>query len=312
MRLLILAQKVDKADPVLGFFHGWLEGFSSKFESVIVVCLEKGDYALPNNVKVLSLGKEMGISTCKYIKNFYKYIWQERKNYDSVFVHMNQEYVLLGGFVWKSLNKKVYLWRNHAKGDWLTNMAAFLSNKIFYTSSASYTARFKKAIKMPAGIDTEFFKPDGSVEKQPKSILFLGRISPVKRALEFVDWLDTQDFSYATIAGEALPKDMAYRQLLQDRITEHGLGDRVRFVGAVRQEEALRLYQSHERYVNMTLAGSLDKTILEAASCGTLVKVENPDLKLLEAMDGARLRSYVELEHSLIKLVNALAEELNR
>jgi len=45
----------------------------------------------------------------------------------------------------------------------------------------------------------------------------------------------------------------------------------------VNQEEALQLYQSHETYVNMTPAGSMDKTIFEAVACGMKLKVDNPD-----------------------------------
>src|SRR3989344_3937656 len=98
MKILIVTQKVDKNDPVLGFFHRWIEEFAKHYESLVVICLEKGEYHLPQNVKILSLGKEERISKVRYIVHFYKYIWQERKNYDAVFVHMNQEYIILG---WK-------------------------------------------------------------------------------------------------------------------------------------------------------------------------------------------------------------------
>ena len=53
-----MTQKVDKNDAILGFFHNWLLQLSPKFERIIVVCLEKGESDLPNNVRVLSLGKE--------------------------------------------------------------------------------------------------------------------------------------------------------------------------------------------------------------------------------------------------------------
>jgi len=97
MKLLILTQKIDINDPVLGFFHKWAEEFSKKYEKLTVICLEKGEYKLPDNVKVLSLGKETGKSRLKYVFLFYKYIWLERKNYDVVFAHMNQEYIILDG-----------------------------------------------------------------------------------------------------------------------------------------------------------------------------------------------------------------------
>ncbi len=58
MKLLILTQKVDKNDDILGFFHGWIAEFARYCEKVTVVALEVHEYDLPRNVKVLSLGKE--------------------------------------------------------------------------------------------------------------------------------------------------------------------------------------------------------------------------------------------------------------
>ena len=115
MKLLIVTQKVNKNDPILGFFYNWIIKFSEEFESVVVICLEEGDEVadLPHNVKVLSLGKESGKSRIKYLIRFYKYIWSERGNYDVVFVHMNQIYVVLGGVLWHLLSKKIALWYTH-------------------------------------------------------------------------------------------------------------------------------------------------------------------------------------------------------
>ena len=47
MKLLIITQKVNKIDPILGFFHGWIIEFAKHFESITVICLEKGEYNLP-------------------------------------------------------------------------------------------------------------------------------------------------------------------------------------------------------------------------------------------------------------------------
>ena len=131
MKLLIITQTVDKNDPILGFFHRWIGEFAKNFEKVTVICLEMGEHHLPKNVKVLSLGKEAGRSKFQYLFKFYKYILQERKNYDAVFVHMNQEYVLLGWKFWKLWDKKIFLWRNHAKGNLFTRLAVLLSDKVF-------------------------------------------------------------------------------------------------------------------------------------------------------------------------------------
>jgi len=309
MKLLIITQKVDKNDPILGFFHRWIEEFAKHCEQVTVICLEEGDhefYSVKNaksrsknseeffgtGIKVLSLGKELTadarglrrrFTQTKYILRFYCYIWRERKNYESVFVHMNQEYVLLGGLLWKFFGKKVMMWRNHKKGNILTRLAVVMSDKVFCTSIQSFTAKFKKAKIMPVGIDIDFFKPDPSVHKKTNSILFLGRIAPVKNLDIFVEALNELQKQgvelIATIAGTALPKDIEYEKIIQDRVLKYGMENKVHFTGAVTQLEALDLYRRHEVYVNLTSAGSMDKTIFEAMACGIIPMTYNDDLK---------------------------------
>ena len=273
MKLLIVTQSIDEDNPVLGFFVNWVREFAKHYEKLTVICLEMGEYRLPVNVKVLSLGKEKKHSRLRYIAQFYKYIWQERKNYNAVFIHMNQEYVLLGWKFWKLWGKKIFLWRNHAKGSFSTRMAVLLSDKVFCTSPSSYTARFKKTQIMPVGIDTDFFKPDPTVSRERNHVLFLGRISPVKKVLEFIDWVKDKGF-VATIAGPILAEDKEYGELVLKSLTP-----KIKYIGSVTQDETLRLYQSHETYVNFTPAGSMDKTIIEAAACGAKLEVRNPDLK---------------------------------
>ena len=58
MRLLVVTQIVDTNDSNLGFFHAWLQRIAAQVDSMIVLCLKKGEYQLPANVTVLSLGKE--------------------------------------------------------------------------------------------------------------------------------------------------------------------------------------------------------------------------------------------------------------
>ena len=299
MKLLILTQKIDEGDAVLGFFHGWLKEFAKHFEHVSVICLGKGQYQLPENVSIYSLGKEERVSKIIYLFRFYRYIWFLRKDYDVVFIHMNQEYMILGGLYWRLLGKRIFLWRNHAQGSFLTQMAVSLAHQVFCTSPHSYTAKFRKTVLMPAGIDTDFFQPNAMVARKPHSLLFLGRIAPVKKVLEFIEWFNSLDESYvATLAGGALPEDQNYEKLVRSHAPE-----RVSFIGPVSQSEALKLYQSHETYVNFTPTGSLDKSILEAAACATRVIVKNADLKMLEKMTGEELRDFVVENHSLKKLM---------
>ena len=336
MKLLITTQAVDLDDPILGFFHRWIQEFAKQCESIEVICLREGRHALPTNVHVHSLGKENGVSRVAYVFRFYRYISNLRNQYDSVFVHMNQEYVLLGGKFWLLWGKRVILWRNHKKGSILTRVAASLSHTVCYTSRAAYVAGFKNAARMPIGIDTKLFATREKVS-DASSILFLGRLDAVKHPdifLEALGVLEREGVKFhADIYGDPTPGREEYAKKLRER---HGNINGVSFHSAVRNDQTPAIYSGHAIYVNLTPSGSFDKTIGEALASGCIVVAGNeelrnvlPDELLVEPssvesvargiekalrMDEAsreRLlasaREYVEREHSLSLLASKLA-----
>ena len=283
MRLLVFTQIMDKNDPFLGFFHHWVTEFSKKFESILVVALKVGEHDLPGNVRVLSLGKESGESRIKYVKNFFAHIFRERKSYDSVFVHMNQEYVLLGGLVWKLLGKKVYLWRNHHAGSIATDIAAAFCDHVFCPSRYSYTAKYAKTIFMSVGIDTEIFKRNTAIARETGSILFLSRIAPVKKPhilLEALGILKSKGIAFrASLYGNPLPKDVAYLESLKQKAGELGIAEHVAFYKGIPHRETIDIYNAHEIFVNLSSSGMYDKTIFEAMACETLTLASNKNLQ---------------------------------
>lgn len=279
MKILITTQIIDTNDPILGFFHSWLKEFSKNFERVTVVCLKKGEFDLPENVEVLSLGKEGGVSKIKYIFNFYKYIFLERKNYDVVFVHMNEEYVLLGGVFWNIFKKKVVLWRNHKMGTWKTKIAGILSKFVCYTSPDSFTAKFKNSIKMPVGIDDNNFR-DLNIPRQENSFLYVGRISPIKNIDKMVEALNIFykktgiNFSF-NIVGPADGADKKYLEDIKNIISKNNLQNMIKILQPVSQEKLAEIYSSNKYCFNLTPSGSFDKTIWESVFCGCVPIVQN-------------------------------------
>jgi glycosyltransferase involved in cell wall biosynthesis len=338
MRLLIITQKVDIQDSILGFFHGWIIEFAKHCESIVVICLEKGVSELPAHVRLHSLGKEDHVSRWTYIMLLYSYAWSLRKDYDAVFVHMNQEYVLLAGLLWKLLGKPIYLWRNHARGTILTRCAVALSTQVFCTSPQSFTARFSKTSIMPVGVDTELFSPDSSVARKRNSVVCLGRISPVKKIEDIIEGVkmlaQTGIQAYTTIVGNPTPDARGYYDRLKSMVRDAGLAGNVVLEPAVAHAQVPAYYRANEIYVNATPEGSADKTIFEAMACGSLVVVRNGGmvgdvveggyvftdaaslaevLQRVMSMDderkriaGAYVRNYVMTKHSLTVLVSRL------
>lgn len=281
MNLLVITQKVDNTDPLLGFFCAWIDRLSEKYEKLTVLCLEKGTYEAPKNVRIFSLGKEYRKSRPAYIVQFYKYIFSLRHEYNAVFVHMNQEYVLMGGPLWKLWNKPVFMWRNHAKGNILTSLAVSLSTKVFYTSLFSYTARFKKSVQMPVGVDTDLFTFSERDIRTPQSILSLGRISPVKYIEVLIDALaemKTNSFS-CDLVGDPPPQGRDYYQMILEKVQVAGLESKINFHRAVPNHQASELYRTYDLYTNMTPSGSFDKTIIESMAAGALPVVCNESLR---------------------------------
>ncbi|MBI4088133.1 glycosyltransferase family 4 protein [Candidatus Kaiserbacteria bacterium] len=274
MKLLVCTQAVDQDDPALGFFHEWIRALADRFESVEVICLQEGRHALSDNVRVHSLGKESGRkSRGRYAARFLQLAWSLRNSYDAVFVHQNQEYVLLAGWLWKFLGKRIFMWRNHYAGSSLTGLAAAFCDKIFCTSAHSYTARYANTVLMPVGVDTDLFK--FSESRTPHSILFLGRITPSKRPdllVESLGLLVERGVRFtATLCGPVLSKDEGYFAALKRRAEELGLTERVTFRDGVSHDAAATLYASHEIFVNLSGSGMYDKTMFEAAASGCIV-----------------------------------------
>ena len=310
-RLLICTQSVDLDDPILGFFHRWIDELSKHCEKISVICLRQGRHSLPENVSVYSLHKEYGVSRIKYVFNFFRYIWKLRHDYDSVFVHMNQEYVFLGGNLWRIWGKRVVLWRNHKKGSFLTRLAGRYSHIVCYTSESAYVASFKNAIQMPIGIDTGLFKPDTSAD--PRSILFLGRLDPIKNADVFVEALellsdDGVGFT-ADIYGGPTHGNEKYAQAIRNKVASPILNGHVRMHVGITHSHTPDIYRSHALYVNLTPSGSFDKTIGEAMASGLVVIVANESLRGVIADEFIAEADSVESVRCALQVALTLSEK---
>jgi glycosyltransferase involved in cell wall biosynthesis len=260
-----------------------------------------------------------------------------RVQYDAVFVHMNEEYILLGGLLWRLWGKRVVLWRNHKKGSLRTRAACTLSNTVCYTSSESFVARAHNAVRMPVGIDTKQFAPSTAAISHD-SILFFGRIDTVKNPDIFIGALMLMDQErtpfHATVCGSPTHPHEAFAASLKARAQTLVNSGKVVFRDAVTHDEAPALYAAHAIYINLTPSGSFDKTIGEAMASGLIVVAANAavkdalgDLFIPELSDTsaasamrralafsgaersmacARNRQYIEREHSLSLLVERL------
>lgn len=292
MKLLITTQAVDLDDPILGFFHRWIEEFARQCETVQVICLKEGRHALPSNVSVHSLGKEFGVSRVTYILRFYRYVWTLRHEYDAVFAHMNPEYIILAGPLWRVLGKKIGLWYTHKAVHWRLRAGEALSHVVCTASQESFRLPSKKAHVMGHGIDTDFFSPDQRVARG-EHILSVGRLMKVKRH-DLAIRLAKERGVPIHIIGDG-PERASLESLAQE------LGVQASFLGGLTQEKLRDEYRRAALLVHRSETGSLDKVVLEAAACGCPVDTTDPALAALPLSP-----EYVRTHHSLPHLVSRI------
>ena len=337
MKLLIVTQKVDKNDPILGFFHRWIEEFATHCEQVIVVTQFAGEYSLPFNVAVLSLGKEKGASKLGQIVRFWRLQWKMRKSYDVVFVHMTPVWVVLGARLWKILKKPTYLWYEARGGGLALPRALSSVRTVFGATEYGLPQKSEKHVIMGHGIDTDQFAM-GVWARDPNLVLAVGRITHTKRLDIIIDaFAALPSSSKLIIAGGTITQsDQVEWQKLKKRMEDLHLQDRVE-VQWVHRDEMPKLLGRAGLMLH-ACEGGLDKAVLEAMSCGCPIIscsiaardvlpiecIALPDAMKQKALGllalqpaakqelGNRLRDIVVLDHSLPKLVNNLCITMSK
>lgn len=277
MKLLICTQAIDKNDPILGFFHRWVEEFAQHFEQVHVICLREGTYSLPANVHVYSLGKEGGENRLKYLYRFYVYFSDIflKKRVDFVFFHMGAIYNILAApffFIRKKYNTKFYWWKAHGHINGVGKLALFFVDKIFTASEESFPVKSRKKEIVGHAIDIDFFTPEHREKHQELRLLSVGRISRVKKVEKLIDIARILtgkhiDF-HIDILGTTI--DAEYKNFLQKEIQKFSLESAITFVGGIPQDALLDYYRKSDILVHASETGSIDKVVLEAIACGVI------------------------------------------
>ena len=337
MKLLIVTQKVDRADPILGFFHAWIGEFSTRCEGVTVIGQSVGRHNFPKNVSVRSLGKENDSGLLTQICMFWKYIFGCRGEYDAVFVHMTPIWVVLGAPLWMALGKRVYLWYEIKRGSIKLAVALWFVRNVFMASEHGLPSHSKKQVVTGHGIDTADFAPDPA-RRESGHIVTAGRVTGIKH-YELIARMFAKlpPSCRLTIAGGTVTEDdKQVEHDLRELMHRLGIAKRVE-VGWVAPADMPLLLQRADVFVHAS-QGGLDKALLQAMACGCPVvsvstaargtlpetchatsekmaeKVEH--LLSLSATDRtkltAQLRTTVEREHGLRQCIDRLVSAMQR
>jgi glycosyltransferase involved in cell wall biosynthesis len=246
-----------------------------------VICLQAGKHSLPQNVTVHSLGKEAGKSRLSYLIRFYQLLWSLRHEYDSVFVHMNQIYVVLGGLFWRLMGKKVGLWYAHGTVTRSLIISTALTHIVFTSTQEGFQIDTPKKKIVGQGIDTNIFTDTDREVSDVLQLVTVGRISQSKNIetlLQACASLRDQNilFHFNIIGVPTISSESLYAERIKSLVTELKLESTVTFTGAISNHELPRHLQQSDIFIHDGSTNSLDKTLIEAALCGCVVVSSNP------------------------------------
>jgi glycosyltransferase involved in cell wall biosynthesis len=180
MNVLMVTQRLDMDDDVLGFVHGFIKCLSNKVAGLGIICLEQGRTDLPAKVKIFSMGKEQGRGRLGRFINYQRAMAHLAPKAQVIFGHMNPVYTILAAPWAKLFRRKMVMWYAHGYVGNRLKLAHWLADSVVTATSAGFRIPSHKVRVIGQCIDTNRFYP--SPQKRPKGcfkLLSLGRISPV-------------------------------------------------------------------------------------------------------------------------------------
>jgi len=285
MKLLIITQKVDLEDDLLGFFNGWIKEFAKNFERVFVITLAKGEYDLPGNVEIFSLGKEKGTVKLIQALKFFKLLVRYTRRCDGVFAHMSPLFALSAWPFTKIFRKKLVFWYLHRSSSFKAQLAARLSDFVATASKESLRIRGRNIIEVGHGINSDLFKTERNLAPgKPTNIISVGRISPIKgfetliKAIKIV--LETKIGVNLKIIGRPVMRgDEDYLLKLKKMTSDLNLDGSIQFKGFAPYKIMPAVYREADLSVNLAPKGGIDKVVLESMASGLLVLTSNDAFK---------------------------------
>lgn len=290
MKLLMITQKMDIDDSILGFSHTWASNLAERVDKLFILALWVGRYHLPSNVEVYSMGKERGARKGGKFLNFHKVASNLvlRGIVDGIFAHQCEIYATLVAPYAKLMRIPLIIFKAHKHISKLMKFAHLLVDRVLTSCEEGFNMETDKKVIMGQAIDTEYFVPLHEIvpHSSRKTILAVGRISPIKRyepLIEAVNLLindkQYQDIKVQVVGGIGRESDKNYFQKLKYQIERYRLGDNFDFVGNVPYTDVIQYYQNCDLFVHLCDTTSLDKVVLEAMACEKLVLTSLPSYK---------------------------------
>jgi glycosyltransferase involved in cell wall biosynthesis len=287
VNLLVFNLAMDADDSVHGHTTAWTNALARRCESVSVITMRAGRIEVEDNVSVHSLGKERGLSEPRRLRRFYGLVRSimGARRIDACFAHMAPLFTVLFAPVAKRSGIPVVLWYAHTSVTPTLRMAHALADRCLTSTPAGFRIPSKKLFVVGQGVDLEQFRPPtDNGPPYDRTVLTVGRITPVKRLEEMIDAIAIlrgtgMDLDLKLFGAPFATDDRRYESSLRQRATERELNGHVSFEGAMPFHEVQTAYHAGGLFLNLSETGSIDKAILESMASGCIPVSRNSSFR---------------------------------
>ena len=284
--LLIFNLKTDAVDDVHGFTTDWINALAPHFKKIFVITMVAGKIRVAGNVTVYSVGKENGYSIPRRIFEFYRILYRllHSEAIDACFAHMIPLFSVMGWPLLKAKSIPIVLWYAHKTVNTTLKIAVCLVDRVVTSSSTGLQIETSKKRVIGQGIDTERFCPpvNRNSKDLPFTLLYVGRLSPIKHVEVLIEAMANLvkerpgiKVQAKIVGGPLTSLDEEYTARLKLQAKDLGVADCIEFIGNKSFQEVHKYYQIADCFVNPSDTDSVDKTVLEAMSCGIPIITSN-------------------------------------
>lgn len=300
---------VDDKHVTLAFGLKWIEALATRFEHIDVVTMTKGDYQLPKNVSVWSVGRERGYPEWIRALRFYWLICRilRKRRIDIVFTHMIPIFAVLFWPISLITGLKNVLWYAHGATPVSLKLAHRLVAQVVSSTLQGFRLQSNKVIFIGQGIDAAFCQYTPRQAGKKFKIVTVGRLAPSK-GLDLLisvlnDWRTNFDWHLTIVGDGTSDAECGYANNLRQQATSSLGLDKVSFTGRMSSEEIAKILTESDIFINLSSTGSLDKAMVEAMATGCPVVSSNDAFRAIAEAEGF---SQCAIQHSSLGLLEAL------
>jgi glycosyltransferase involved in cell wall biosynthesis len=309
MNLLMFNLAVDDDHVTLAFSIHWIKTLAGYFDHVDVITMTAGNYQLPSNVTVWSVGRERSYPEWLRALRFYWLVGRvlRRRRINVVFTHMISVFAILFWPVALLTGLKNVLWYAHGATPKTLKLAHQVVDQVVSSTPQGFRLPSSKTTFIGQGIDVNCYRYVRRNVGFKFRIVTVGRLAPSKGLDIIINALASWQTSaswHLTVIGDATNTAESHYALSLRKLASDILNPtQIKFTGRLSSDAISSYLNQSDVFVNLSLTGSLDKAMVESMSSGCPVVSSNDAFREIAICEGF---SECTIEHSIQGLLSAL------